>query len=786
MLYDLDFAIAGLLILIILFVLVSTRYNRKMSTIVELRKLIFFLILADSFDLITAVTVSYSAMVPLWCNYLLNVIFFELEVICIYHFPRYIHAIINSPKKSLYYHFNTLVLVLFAIICASTPVTRSIFYFDNNLKYQHGFLYFLIFAIPLYFLISSFLNMIINRKAFRNRQFYTIIGFILSAIAGPFFQILLPGNRIIDYFALSIAAFLAVIGLETPDFLRLEQALNELENHKNMLEKAKQNEEERNKVIHEMTKTASWSLHMDADHNVVDAFWSDEFFWMLGYERDEIAEQTTLWSDSLHPDDAQASTDAFLQGLNGLKPYDITYRLRNKNGQYHWYRGTGELKINEETHTSSYHGIIQDINDEKIKEELTNEKLIVLDKLEKSQNALQEAVLKAESADKAKSDFLANMSHEIRTPINAVLGMNELIIRESTESNIVGYANNIADAGNSLLSLINDILDFSKIEAGKMEITPSDYELSVLLREVNNIMNLRFQNKGLQFKIRNIPVIPNHLYGDEIRIRQILINILNNALKYTDQGSVSLDVGFNKLDDNKINLIFKISDTGVGIKKEDLDNLFKSFTRIDLEKNRKKEGTGLGLNITKSFVDLMNGTIEVKSEYGKGSVFTIKIPQTFTSEETIGVFDEKQSSIQNQIYTSSFTAKNAHILVVDDVDINLKVMKGLLKQTQLQIDDASSGRECIEAMVQKQYDLVLLDHMMPELDGVETIKLLKEDSTHPNQNTPIIMLTANALSGAKEEYLQLGFTDYLSKPVRSDELEAMLIKYLPKDKVLLA
>ncbi len=407
---------------------------------------------------------------------------------------------------------------------------------------------------------------------------------------------------------------------------------------------------------------------------------------------------------------------------------------------------------------------------------------IALNDLEKSQTELQKAVERAESADRAKSDFLAHMSHEIRTPINAVLGMNELINRESTQPEIRAYSADIADAGQSLLSLINDILDFSKIEAGRMELAPSEYEVKNLLREVSNIIRVRCEDKGLTFDIQNNPTIPARLYGDDVRIRQILINLLNNALKYTDKGGVTLLVESKEISENQIELVFSVKDTGIGIKEEDLKLLFESFRRIDLEHNRKREGTGLGLNITKSLVEMMGGSIQVSSVYGEGSVFTVSIKQEVRGGEVLGVFKKEGTTTGKKKYESLFTAPEARILVVDDVKMNLSVVKGLLKQTRMQVETALSGEECLRMIQETAYDIIFLDHMMPEMDGLETMQRIKADTGHCNQSTPVIMLTANAILGAKEEYLGIGFEDYLSKPIQWKEMEELLMKYLPKEK----
>ena len=397
----------------------------------------------------------------------------------------------------------------------------------------------------------------------------------------------------------------------------------------------------------------------------------------------------------------------------------------------------------------------------------------------------------ARRANSAKSEFLANMSHEIRTPINAVLGMNEMIIRESTSDRITTYARNVESAGKNLLSIINDILDFSKIEAGKMEIAESDYRLSSVLNDVTNMIVFKARQKDLEFSVNVDEELPDGLYGDEVRVRQVVTNVLNNAVKYTHEGSVSLSVSGSTAHDEDgratVSLVFRITDTGIGIKEEDLPKLFKKFERIDLVQNNTVEGTGLGLSITQNLLQLMNGRIEVESEYGKGSTFIIYLPQKVMSDEPIGNFHEKFARYVHTMraYQESFKAPDANILVVDDTDMNLTVIEGLLAKTDIRLDTASGGHEALAMTRGKKYDLILMDQRMPIMDGTQTMKAIRAQSDGMNLDTPIICLTADAVSGARNKYLAEGFTDYLSKPVEAASLEAALIKYLPHEKILL-
>lgn len=393
------------------------------------------------------------------------------------------------------------------------------------------------------------------------------------------------------------------------------------------------------------------------------------------------------------------------------------------------------------------------------------------------EKAMYKEVVKA---NEAKSHFLANMSHEIRTPINGILGMNTMILKECKDDNLRECAKNIQSAGQSLLSIVNDILDISKIESGKLEILPVKYELFSILNDSYNITKAKLENKPIELLLDINEKLPSCLYGDEVRVRQIINNFLSNAAKYTKEGSVTLHLDHQVIFNKQIMLIISVRDTGIGIKEEDLGKLFESFTRIEEKRNRSIEGTGLGLNLTKNLVDMMGGEITVESVYGEGSCFTATIPQQVVDFEPIGNFQRRYQEFLDtaEEKIQSVYAPKAQILVVDDVEMNIKVVKGLLRETGVQIDAVSSGMECLKCVSAKQYDLIFLDHMMPEMDGIETLKLMKQMSDNRNQETPVIMLTANAIIGAKEEYLEAGFTDYLTKPVREAELQEMLFQYL--------
>lgn len=384
-------------------------------------------------------------------------------------------------------------------------------------------------------------------------------------------------------------------------------------------------------------------------------------------------------------------------------------------------------------------------------------------------------------SNQSKAKFLANMSHEIRTPINAVLGMNAMILRESDDMEIRSYAMDIQNAGQSLLSLINDILDFSKIESGKMEILTVEYDFSSVIHDIVNMISNKAEAKELTMQLFIDEKLPSRLFGDDVRLRQVLVNLLTNAVKYTEEGGVSLSIS-GECRDNKAVLTFIVEDTGIGIKEEDIQKLFEEFTRIEEGRNRNIEGTGLGINISVQLLNLMGSKLMVESTYGKGSKFYFTLAQDIADKEPIGNLEERVRRLATEYtYCANFTASKAKVLVVDDNAINRRVFVNLLKETRVHVDEASGGEECLEMIQERQYHIIFLDHMMPEMDGIETLHYIHALEDYPSKGAPIIALTANAISGAKEMYLREGFDDYLSKPINPDKLERMLMEKLPKD-----
>ena len=409
------------------------------------------------------------------------------------------------------------------------------------------------------------------------------------------------------------------------------------------------------------------------------------------------------------------------------------------------------------------------------------------EQLQQKNVELKAAMNAAQKAEGARDIFLANMSHELRTPINTILGLNELILRESQEETIKEYARDIRQAGNVLLTLVSDILDFSKLEADRLDLNEGIYDVSSLLNDLINSVSVPLRRKRLDLKLEIAQDMPYKLQGDEIHIRQIISNLLSNAVKFTEKGRVTLYFQWKEITEDEIELNVIVKDTGIGIKEEDIPKLFRAFQRMDSTARSKNDRTGLGLAITKRLVEMMGGELSVQSVYGKGSAFSFHIRQKVVDRSPLGDFDKNYRESLRSIddYHERFIAPMGRVLIVDDNAMNLAVAQGLLKGTRLQVDVASSGGECLELIKRKTYHVICMDHMMPVMDGVETLHAIRKLEGNPSRDIPVIALTANAVAGARELYLNEGFQDYLTKPIDADKFENMLIEYLPDNVVYL-
>jgi len=419
---------------------------------------------------------------------------------------------------------------------------------------------------------------------------------------------------------------------------------------------------------------------------------------------------------------------------------------------------------------------------------LTSILLLFLTRIYEEENELAKQQKKEiEELNKAENNFFSSMSHEIRTPINTIIGLNEIILRGDIPDDVAENARNIQGASKMLLTLINDILDLSKTKSGKMEIVNVSYETGSLFSEIVNMIWIKAREKGLEFRLHVDSSIPSMLCGDEVRIKQVLINLLNNAVKYTSKGSITLSVRCERLGLNRVRVWYSIEDTGLGVKKENIPYIFNAFKRVDEEKNRHIEGTGLGLSIVQQLVELMGGEISVNSVYTKGSTFLVMLEQDIVDGKELGTFtlESRMRTHEGEHYQQSFEAPEAHILVVDDNEMNLIVVRKLLSETKVQIDTALNGAECLKLTQKLHYDAILMDHLMPEMDGIECLHALRSQPGGLCQDVPVIALTANAGSNNQLLYRKEGFSGYLAKPVSGALLEAAVLSILPQELVKL-
>ena len=453
-----------------------------------------------------------------------------------------------------------------------------------------------------------------------------------------------------------------------------------------------------------------------------------------------------------------SSPENIINTLETRSRFNIDLQMMNVQGDYIWSRLCFARMKNFSRENPRFLYTVYDISED------MNQLL----RQEGITKAVEEQNEILQHLDQKKTQFFANMSHEFRAPINAIMGMSEVILCNSKEGNIREYAGDIKNASKMLLHLVNDILDLSKIQAGKMEIVPVEYETEDLVRNVGNVIRLMVQDKSLAYEVNIAKDVPKRLFGDEIRITQVLTNLLTNAVKYTDQGKVTLTLNAVKDLKGMEAIEYIVEDTGCGIKPEDMDKLFDSYERVNLERNRRVEGTGLGMGIVTGLLEAMNSKLNVESQYGKGSRFSFVLAQNYVNTSPVpqNISSNKELELGDKL-----------ILVVDDVPLNLKVVEVLLKPFGANVELVNNGKDALEMMKQKKYDLILLDHMMPGMDGVETLKQAREISDY-YKDAAIIAMTGNASVTARDEYLCMGFTDYLEKPILQDKMKEILRAYI--------
>lgn len=619
--YNIYFEVAAVGFMGILLLYLHIEYPKASESNVRYRQWVTWILLSLIVDVVATRMTDYGYMIPPIVNILVSTFYFIITAGSFWGLGRYFHSIIKGKFSDFYMQFLNVLSIIYSIFFIINIFTGWVFTYDDSGAYIHGPYYFVIFIFQAICHILSIALLISNRKKLEKRLLVSIWLFMVFIIAGYILQVVFFQKTLLVFYMFSLAAMTALFVIETPDYLKLSEALKEVEDQKR----------------------------------------------------------------------------------------------------------------------------------------------------------------RADVANNAKSEFLAKMSHEIRTPINAVIGMDEMILRDGKDKTIKGYAFDIKNAAEALLSTINDILDLSKVESGKMELVPIDYDVSSMFHDVSNMIEFRAKEKNLKFIVDIDSNIPSRLFGDDVRLRQIMVNLLTNAVKYTEKGSVTFTVSSEIVGDD-CTLHISVKDTGMGIKEEDKDKLFEQYARLDEEKNRHIEGTGLGMSITLQLLNLMDSKLNVESTYGEGSEFYFDVTEPIMDKTPIGSLKERIAEQNNSYdYKVSFTAPNARILLVDDNYMNRKVARSLLRDTRIRVDEAAGGYECIECVKEMHYDVILLDHMMPDLDGIETLRIMRDNNMYKCKDTPVVALTANMVAGAKEMYEEEGFDSFLGKPIRPERLEEMLRELIPDE-----
>lgn len=781
MLYNIDYNISSIIFILICYIFILRRYENTSNTSRCFRVMSLTVILAAILDTVTAVTISYHEAVPVWFNYCLNVVYFLTQGLCSAMMPAYFrYNIYEDGHRTGSDYANIVFICLYFILVITTPFTHWVIFFDANGVYTPGPLYPVMLLIPVTEEIYALVLLLLHRKEFNRKQNLCLFGFVAVTLTGFVIQICLQmfyGQHILlAFFSVALGLVIMLCAYETPDYKRLVATTEELKLSQAQLERARAQAEEATKVVHELMKSASYDLMLDDQGNVIGVNSSPEFRTLLDSGYPPEKPDFEIWFEGIHPEDKGRVFAALERAAKGQDSYSEEFRFYDSSRSYRWYRGSGELMKDDEGN-SVFRGVIQNIQDEKLKESLTNEKLMALEKLERSQAALKFALEEAQSASKAKSDFLSNMSHDIRTPMNAVIGFSELALEHCNEPEVVrDYLERIRSSGDHLLMLINDILDMSKIESGRIHLEPEKCDLTEIIRNIEKIVDADIRNHGLHFSLETENMEEgSRVMCDRLRLNQILLNCVGNSIKFTPEGGfVELKVQREAdIDDKHAEFTFIIADTGIGMSKEFVKHIFEPFEREHTSTISRTQGSGLGMTITKNLVEMMDGTINVESRENEGTTYIITIPFEVIDSRDMVEDDSKSAPEEVTIEEMEKFLEGRHLLLVDDNATNRLLARGVLKAKGMTADEATNGEEAVK-MVENaafgEYDLILMDVQMPVMNGYEATDRIRALEDPELAELPILAMTANAFDEDKEECLRHGMNDHIAKPYKADQL----------------
>ncbi len=782
--YNIDFGLSALFFMVLIYIFFHIQYSEPTSTSRAFKVMLLFTIVANALDIITAITISYPYSVSVKTNYYLNSLYYFSSSVCVYYVCEYTRIMANQKKGKLIDYINRALYFSHAVFCLTNPVTKLISYFDENRIYSKGPMYYEIYIIAVYFLLFSLFRVIKMRKMIGTKRLISTMGFFALNFSGLILQGFVWPHVLLEYFTASLGVMVLLYVYETPDYAKLIKTTDELKKNREMLEKSRKREEEATRTVHELMKSAYWSVGVNKEGGFEEAVWSDEFLHMLGYAEGEYQGKIDeLWSNSLYSEDKDMALEAFWNGFQG-EPYDTEFRLVGKNGDIRWYRATGELKYDEEGNLKSYQGIIIDIDDEKYKEALIMQRMQAIEELEKSQIHLREALLMAREASMAKTTFLSNMSHDIRTPMNAIVGFTNVALEHADDSaKVKECLETIKTSSNHLLRLINDVLDMSRIESGRLMIEKETSDIVQMLSDVGKMVQGDVEAHNLSYEEDYSGVVVRNIQCDRLRLNQILINCVGNSVKFTpDGGKITVKATQGPSEKENCNTyIISIKDTGIGMSKEFLKHIFEPFEREKKQKVDRTQGTGLGMAITKNLVEMMGGSIKVESELEKGTEYLITIPfEIADAEET----EENSKEAKIPFVELKERLKGKNIAVVDDNEINRRIAQLIIEENGMNCILYESGDkllEDIDDMESKEFDLICMDIQMPGINGYETADKIRAMKERRLSTVPIIAMTADAFEEDKRNAVTHGMNGHISKPINVEELIYMIYDLVETD-----